>query len=96
MHSERNDLLGEICKTTSYKEVLGEVEEGRQGCIILWEKIRLPQFASRGGNRTEEATGREISALFKELPVERQYGVWLRTWLWSPTSRLQTQTSPTF
>lgn len=47
--------------------------EGRQGCMILWEKIRLPQFASRNGNRTEKATGREISAQFnEELPVKRQ------------------------
>lgn len=50
-----------------------EVVEGRQGCMILWEQIRLPLFAPRNGNRTEKATGREISAQFnEELPVKRQ------------------------
>lgn len=43
LHSEKNDQLGKICKTMSYKEVWEEVM-GEMGMYstVLWEKIRLP------------------------------------------------------
>jgi len=64
LHSEKIDQLGKNakpCHIRKFGRNWEEVVEGRQGCTVLWGKIRLPQTAPSNGNRTEEATGREDS-----------------------------------